>query len=328
MKWSVIALPIVVVIEIIVLMNFHEWNQKSINDLEQRHYDIAVNYAIDAAAMIATVESSDVSLDYVELQNIKIDPTIALRTYVEMMLRNKGWAADDKNYNEFLNEYIPFFCVVGYDGYYIWSPVENRETVTLPSGQNVTMLSYKGEWSPKLPYSRETDTHVYLYTLGNTYYSTYEKATAIFKHNVRYVDDDTQNPGTLNDRTKTVSMALNHVINDRLSEALEYKFNGIWSTPVSATVKGTQVIDSPAILTMFCDKNTSIEENVIYAVAGTMYESPEVYIAYMRDGVPVYTNSTNRDEVEALGLVVKGEFSSKEKAASAGYYFDTKIGGN
>ena len=163
MRWSSVAIPIVLVIDILVLINFTTYRQEEFDALKQREYDIITNYACDAAMQEAMIQAMDTSVDYRDVYAITLDPSFALSTYVECMLRSLGWSITDENKEIILQEYTPFFVVAESDGFYIYRQITDRETIIMHSGQSVDVASLRNEWSVKLPFTESDNEYIYIY---------------------------------------------------------------------------------------------------------------------------------------------------------------------
>ena len=144
MKYSTIALTLVILIDVIVILNFFEWDQRQAMEFEERLIDIQVNYGVDAGAAAMLKETPDVDTAYTDWGHILVDPSAAFDTYVNVMMRGMGWGISSNNYSEFVDSTIPYFCVATYDGYYMYQRVIEEST----DGTRYYALMC----SPKIPY--------------------------------------------------------------------------------------------------------------------------------------------------------------------------------
>ena len=111
MKFSVLALPFVVLMDIVVFVSFIMWQHESVYEFEQRQLDLQVNYAIDAATQEMLENSSHLSTDYADWGSMVVEPEVALDTYLAVLVRNFGWGDTAKTREELLDTSIPFFTI-------------------------------------------------------------------------------------------------------------------------------------------------------------------------------------------------------------------------
>ena len=318
MKWSAIAIPLVILMDILMIINYNTYRQAEFDALNQRAYDIQVNYACDAAIQEAMAQAMDSAIDYKDIYAIKLQPDAALDTYCECMLRSLKWSITDENKRDFLQEHTPYFVVAETDGFYIYKSVYDITSMELVTGTVVDNIPHTvGMWTPKIPYSTSDSDAIYIYSMSDEFYVRYDKATMTFANNQRYAEGNGK--GSMPDRDKVVAATINKAVNGALLEWSEYVPYMV-NLPMNST-EYVKAPESPSIYVMIYDRNTLTKEPII-AVGGARVETVTAYIGYVRGGNKFYTYSYNRAEVEAMGCDVKDIFSSAKQAAMAGYYPD------
>ena len=154
MKWMTIALPFVLLFDVLLFINFYNWQQESIYEFEQSMLDVQVNYAIDGAMSELLENGTHIDVDYLYWGNVQLEPQVALDTYTAIMLRALGWADTEQNRQDFLATSVPFFIVAGYDGYYVYS--KQKEVIYTPTmnpDEMVPNTVWLHRWTPKIPYT-------------------------------------------------------------------------------------------------------------------------------------------------------------------------------
>lgn len=319
MKWSVLTVPLVILMDILMIINYNTYRQAEFDSLNQRAYDIQINYACDAALQEAMLQAMDSGLDYKDVYAIKLEPDAALDTYVECMLRSLNWSITDENKQDFLQEHTPFFIVAETDGIYCYGRVLDNTSYELNTGTVVDGVTHLvNMWTPKMPYVTADSENIYIYSMSDEYYVKYNKAQMKFIDNVPYLEGNGK--GTIVDKNKVVATTLNKVINNAILCFEEGDIPYIFNLPMNDTIY-VQAPKSPGIYVMVYDKNTLTKEPLI-AVGGARVQTVTSYIAYERMGNKFYTYAHNRKEVEELGCSILEVFSSAKQAAQAGYYPD------
>lgn len=321
------AFPMILLIDIIVYMNFFQWQQESIYEFEQRQIDLQVNYAVTAAAQEMLEDGTNIDTDYSNWGDMTVEPELALDTYVSVLLRNLGYSDSEKNREELITDNMPFFIVAAYDGYYVYGTVADAVEVSPGNFQ----VAYPKKWSPKLPYSSTTgsgsNVKSIFYNLGGTTYDAY--INGVWQADVKYVNDSQgRNYGaTEAERLKVVSNTLTKACNSALFSALEGNVEEQWFVPDSFSKwSANRPVLSPSVLTYMSSTNTtSVYEVVTFAVGGSKIDNADFYICYKNEkGEPVYTHVDNRTDVEQRGLTIIHTLTSMKAAAEKGYYYDTR----
>ena len=327
MKWAAIAVPIMLLIYALVIIDCTNYRQQEFDALKQREYDIMVNYACDAAMQEAMVQSMDSSIDYRDVYSINIDPEYALYTYSECILRSLGWSITEENRNIILQEYTPYFLVVESNGFYSYTNIEDTVSLSTGVGSSVPCGIVPKEWSVKLPFSEYDDDYIYIYSLEDTYYTKYNKQTGSYNSHESYSGDS--GPGSIMNRNKIVANRLNTVMSQAIAASSGGEVRLVSNIPMTDTVY-VKAVTRPSVYAMFVDRNVLTGEPLV-AVGGTQANVGMKYIAYTRGSNKYYTYAYNRDIVEkpvnegGFGCVVEEVYASQNDAALNGYYPDVLL---
>ncbi|MBR3599543.1 MAG: hypothetical protein IKL53_06665 [Lachnospiraceae bacterium] len=348
MKWANLAIPLIILIEIVTFVSFFKWHNESVYEFEQRQLDLQVNYAIDAAAQEMLESSTNVDTDEANWGAITMEPGLALNIFQTVMLKNLGWSVSDQNKENFMLDMCPFFIVAGYDGYYVYS--QNPEYIGVDGNNDgvyddvnddgvvdyndYTIASYPHRWTPKIPYAELIDDTMYFYNLGSTYYGTMVRgATSSIKYNNKIIESYESLPGT----SARASIVVNTKLTDACNEALVWGLadrggaSQAWYLPTGYTTwTSSNPINSPSLLAYVQASGLTNYNSATFGIEGAKVAEAEFCVCYERNGQPMYTYAVNRDIIDAEGLTVISVVPTPTNAAKLGYYYDTKFiqGGN
>ena len=365
MKFISISYPLMLLMDILVLLNFINWHGQSLQDYNQRQLDLQVNYSCDAAAQMMLQRSSSISNDYNTWGSIWVDPQVAYDAYEECMLRNLGWGRSEENRVTFKETYVPFFCVVTYDGYYMyqravnnndyviteWVELDDERPETegsshkfLPFGNSFVEMkevlavdengdTYKVEdirtydltWTPKLPFTYETVDGYYAFNLS--YDWCYKVDSAISKVDLRNKD--------FSNRPELQKLTVSNCITSACTDALRIAQMNATSPTIyiPPETEETNSISGPSVIT-YVDPNYGkiINGNTVFAVGGSKIDKSSYVICYkLPDGSKLYTFSYNKERVineykdKGINVNISKMYTSPKLAAQNGYYFDMSI---
>ena len=344
--------------DIIVFLNFYSWQQESIYEFEQRQLDIQVNYAVEAATQEMLAIGTHIDSDYADWGRSTVEPQIALDTFVTVLMKNLGYSDSEKNREEVILDYIPFFIVATYDGYYTYGTVAEANEV----GGSL-QISYPKRWTPKIPYSMKSvgtagNINSIFFNLSNNNYDAiwngnYYEKVGYNRDNDDYpnsyfgVDKGTNSSNpyvpngvvdvnsstgyvqswdkvTPNDRDRCVSETLTDACNAALYAALEGNMSEEWFIPDTFSEwSENRPVTSPSVLVYISRDNTSSLYDVVsFGVGGAKIDTARFFICYKNGSEKLYTYAENRAQVEARGLTIEYTASSMEDAAKHGYYYD------
>ena len=341
MKYMVIAFPLTVLMDILIFINFFQWQQQAVYEFEQRQMDLQVNYSVDAAVHDMLHEGTHLDTDYATWGEMTVEPEVALNTYVSVLLRNLGWSDNEYNRQDLIDSSIPFFCVAAYDGYYMYC--RQTDYVQDTDGSDLPYRHYPMMWTPKIPYSNsvwssDNRYNIYIYNLGfNTYdlfqtarpaNGTYPAAAARLAVDLPILRGTSNGPGSVTDAKAVVNNELTDACNNALYLGLMDVIDNSWYLPSSfSTWSNNNPVESPTVLTYITRSDgRSWYETSTFGIGGAKIKDAEFCICYTRDGRKLYTYSSNRDiVVDKYGVTIEVITPNAKDAAKRGYFYDLEF---
>lgn len=330
MKYSALAFPFVILMDIVVFVSFIMWQHESVYEFEQRQLDLQVNYAIDAATQEMLENSTHLNTDYANWGSMTVEPEVALDTYLAVLVRNFGWGDTDQHRAELLESSIPFFTVATYDGYYMYC--KQKDIIETNGVQNEV---YTQKWTPKIPYSEVVEVgpskfKYYMYNLGSDTYGTYDGVKLKLDNPLSKTSNS--NGGYSRSRI-VIADALTDACTTALYSALEGKTNVEWIIPASYSEwSNSRSIDRPSVLTYISRSDQAVlYDTVTFGIGGAKVDEATFCILYKDSmGNPLYTYAENRDKIEkpspdGKGYKILSIVPSPKAAAEKGYYFDISL---
>lgn len=313
MKWIQLAVPIVLVFDIIVMLFAHNYKEQSFNAHHEMLYDMHVNDAADAAIYLGAVDSINAGMTYWDLYDIDIDPTWSLAGYANIMCRSLGWYPSAANIQAVIDEYTAGFVVVTCDGVY---SLEVNDHVNSTANPAIKQMSISPVWRPKQAFTAKTSdpNKIAILHLGNSFElldtSTGNAEVKLYKD---YPEIENQKGNIVKQVNTLLNLSLGmHNNTGRTGKAILIP-NG--------ERNGVLGIDKPCVIAVFKDANV-ISGAPLIAVGGSSVEYSEQFICYRRNGVNCYTYASNRAYVESQGISIHKTYSSAEECSADGYYYD------
>ena len=313
MRFMSLSIPLMAIFMIITFLAFSDYQQETWTELQERHLDTAMNFAVDAAVEYMTENTSDLGLDYAEFEYVTVDPELALEMFKRVILRNLGYSDSEQN-DAYIENCMPLFVVATYDGYYL-----ARERIVADSDAGT---EYKLVFNPKMPYTYEVDVgstkYLYALNLGLQDAIRYYGDASGGHYDRIFID-----PSFLTeDQQKTI-------ISSRISDDM---IINLWD------IRGGQSIDTtiliPADMTTWTSTNPINATTVLayvdginlgvgveqdcFGIGGARVVHENFVVAYEYNGKNVYCYAGRQPN----GVVVKDSFMNPTLAAEAGYEFD------
>lgn len=331
MRWMLLAAPLTILIDCIAFVNFYSWQQQSVYEFQQRQLDLQVNYAIDAAAQEMLSDGTHIDTDYIDWGSMTVEPEIALSTYEAVLLRNLGWSDYEGNREDLVESSMPFFLVAGYDGYYMYCRQKDILDYKLNDGTVVKEEVYDFHWTPKLPYSKTEGNKVYFYYLGSDEYGTCDLSdrlsalTSVKRDNKLNTG---MGPASVNGAKATIAETLTNAINSALFIGLEGKTDACYYLPATMSEwSNSKPVESPSVIVYMSRSDGSVlYDTVTFGIGGAKIDNVNFVICYKVDGQKRYAWASDRERIIAnygggSNFIIE-VFTSPEKAAENGYYFD------
>lgn len=313
MRFMSLAIPLMVIYMLTTYVEFSDYQQETWTELQERHLDTAMNFAVDAAVEYMTENSADLGLDYAQFESVNADPALALEMFKRVLLRNLDYSDSEQN-DAYIESCMPLFVVATYDGYYL-----ARERVVSNDDMGA---NYKLVFNPKMPYTYEKEIggikYLYALNLG-------------LQDAIRYYGDAS---GGHYDRILIDSSFLTEdeqklIISSRVSDDM---IINLWD------IRGGQSIDTtilvPADMTTWTNTNPINATTVLayvdginlgtgvdydcFGIGGARIVHENFVVCYEYNGKNVYCYTGKQPN----GVVIKESFVNPTKAAEAGYEFD------
>ncbi len=164
--WSAIFNLFAVVLIAFLLILFYRTDAVNTRQFEELRLRYAMDYATEAAFR-ATIGVDDIGIDYTDIDNVQINPSLALETFKAVISLNYDMSLSEENMMHIEN-FIPTGVLFTRDGYYI---LELSETDSTPKsvslgGDGVTGGEWSLKWSVKYPYKMEKGNYLYAVSLN------------------------------------------------------------------------------------------------------------------------------------------------------------------
>ena len=343
-----------------MVVNFVAYHEETVYEFDQRQSDIVINYAVEAATQEMLSNTGDILLDYINWESIQLDPTAGYNAYLAIVLRSQKWADNELNRNDFEAAHIPFFMVVGYDGYYMYSKQKSEYSYSIGKGTPGTPeykkdyeyihSGYDMVWTPKIPFSTmnknlygeevaSSSSLFKAFYLGDDYYLEVKpngddgmNVEADYKANI-YNKLAGKNQGAYELIVSNKKLLISDILTKAVNEALfagtlgetDYQF---YIPPNYEEWYDTNSVEEPTIITYLANSNPHNYSTYSFAVGGAKITEADYVLCYEYNGNKYYTYIENRKDVESLPQINKNKLrilQSAREAALEGYTFDMRF---
>jgi hypothetical protein len=314
MQLSSILYGGLLVLQIITMnMLFSDYASDYHAKFEEKRLQIAVNYAVDAAAKRMRETSDDLGQDYNDLTKFNVDPTIALETFSAILAKNYDVPLNPENMQSVLLDYVPVFMVVTNDGYYVTS----RHKVNDFGVENMI-------FSPKLPYSTtytevNGTTSIFSYNLSLTSAIKVDSTGGVFK-----VDNP---PLTTKEQSSLINNRISDVLNEHLIKSSNGDSRGMIYIPSEVTELGSTNTIRDTTVFAYIDNFDLAGYGMdlqSFGIGGANITPKKTVVGFTVGMVPdIQKYYVYSDELPAGATIVE-LFDSQEAAAQEGYYFYVK----
>ena len=288
--------------------------------VEQHYLAEVVDYCSDAAVQ-DMLNSADLSMDYMNVNYLEVDPTIALQAFVDNYLKCYDMAlTTDNRYNVMLN-YMPAFCVAAFDGYYL-ATVEKVTSSGPRSNGTQGYTGYNLVFTQKMPYTYTPDNSTqktYALNLEGEYY--YEVDGSLLSKRTGYPIGITCREDLLNVINTKVSDSINYAIAER-NKSDEVWANTFYIPTQLTAVRAVNPIQGVSVLALVQNVETpSGREVSTFSVAGSKIKAIRMVVCYQRNGQKYYCYA---DKLPAGGggVTIEEICNTMKEAAEKGYQYD------
>jgi len=278
-------------------------------ELEEYILSFAIDYSTDAAAA-EMLNMSHLGQDYMNINKVNTDPEIALSTFINMMCMNYDLPLTDKAKLQIESGYMPVFCVAAYDGYYMYTPVQDTDG------------GWRLQGSLKKPYTAEVGAKYYALNLGG--------------ENTLLFDGGSITKETLESQGIAATEVYRKV-NSIISDALMYEFQSetgrgnkfLYLPSNMTTISKVNPIKGPSVLAFIDGWDFKTTHAVsAFSIGGARIENARMVAAYVaQDANGVETKYYSYADLLPEDVPIADMFTSVEEAAKAGYYYDSKYMG-
>lgn len=154
--WTPIFNFFAVMVLLFLVVVYHNTATVIDREFQEERLRLAVSYAAEAAFQ-STLSVEDLSIDYLDMEGVMINPGNSLDIFKSVLCLNYNMSASEENLAH-LDSYIPTAVLAGNNGYYILTMSEDDDT----PGDGISGGDYKLRWSIKKPYTVK---------IGDTYYA-------------------------------------------------------------------------------------------------------------------------------------------------------------
>lgn len=154
--WTPIFNFFAVMILLFLVVVYHNTATVIDREFQEERLRLAVSYAAEAAFQ-STLSVDDLSIDYLDMEGVMINPGNSLDIFKSILCLNYNMSASEENLAH-LDSYIPTAVLACNNGYYILTMSEDDDT----PGDGISGGDYKLRWSIKKPYTIK---------IGDTYYA-------------------------------------------------------------------------------------------------------------------------------------------------------------
>lgn len=289
--------------------------------LEDWHLKQVVNNCTDSA-IEELLEASNLGMDYADWGRFNTDPDLALDDYLMTFLLNYDMPITERNKEDVKANYIKAFCVVGYDGYYIY----DLRTDLVDNGLLHKDVEYNLISSPKMPflYKDERDDRYVTYALNMGFKRCYRVTDATLSV--------VNSPLSQEETLKIINTRVSDDLMQRVDRAYENNWLESVYIPTSlSTLSSTNAIESPTVMCFMdgVDLNSYTKVNA-FGIGGSRAKVSRPVAAYQRivNGSPMkfYAYHDLLPDTlpngDSFNTVIEEMFMSPQEAAAAGYYHD------
>lgn len=295
------------------------YQSKELKEIEQLKLSRAVNYCSDGAAD-AMLDTDDLGTDYKDLGGVKVNPQIALTTFTDLFMLNYGMSVNEENRQYVMMNFMPTFCVAGYDGYYI---ARHNKSYSDANGS-----SYDLAFEPKLPYTYKPNaasTDYYALNMGGIN-CTRVQGNTMTNLTVR-PPGLTSKEDVIGQINSTLTSAIGYAIQEEQKEANDEWSNNFFLPSNLTTYTGVQPVSGPSVMALLQNVDLTTGKKVsAFSIAGSRINIERMVAGYLRDA----GDSVNRKYYTYVDKLPPGitkdnatdMFTNILDAAKAGYRCD------
>lgn len=270
-------------------------------EFENRKLQISLNYATTAGAS-EMLETGDLGLDYVDMNEFYVNPQLALDAFTATLLLNYDMGVTQYEQVALQQESVPIFCVASYDGYYLYTNQRVNE---------------EGDWElrsyPKRPYTYSEGGNLYALNLG------FENVMCL---NSSGVLSRVANPLSKTETMRVINATISDNLLWELDNATQHgNIRTVYIPYNMTTIRQTNPVEAPSVLAFVDNLGTVSWKKVnAFSIGGAMITQTRNVVCYYRNGTPYYCYADKLPESYREYIV--DTFTSQHLAAREGWYCD------
>lgn len=265
-----------------------------------------LNYSTDAATFIMLTNADrSLNMDVNDLENISVNPEIALNTFTNVFLINHNMITNEVNRYLVRTRFIPVFAVVVNDGFYLSTFQQS----------NINM-GRDSLFDLKYSFTKYMDTgHVVNLTISQKYMWKYT-----YSENSLVLKEFDSSISEYFGGSQGIQREINNILISHISSKLNSEF-GFFVPNDLNTVLSMNPIQGVSVIALVQNVNLN-SLNPIHgiSVGGTRIITARLVVGYYRDGIPFYAYSDLHDSTKDGEIVAM--FTSFTEAALAGFNYD------
>lgn len=286
-------------------------------EIEELKLSYAVDYCADAA-VFGLLNSEDLCMDYIDKMNVKVNPKIALNTFIDMFCFNYNLEINEENRCMIKMNYIPAFAVATYDGFYVASPRLVRNDLPFPENKVIN-----GDWDlvfdMKMPYIYTgTNGSKYSLNIGLEYYYGLNNNDLQKHYGIPY-------GSTIGECNE----AINRNISDKMAYYIElnnennyYWENKFYIPKELTSLSSINPINDISVIALVQNVDITTARKInAFSVGGAKVNYINPVVGYERNGKKYYAYIDKINE----NIAILDVFRTMEEAAENGYYYDVLL---
>lgn len=302
--------------------------RNTIVDADNQFEELRLRYAVDYATEAAFRQClgvDDIGTDYVDIDNVTINPSLAMETFESILCLSYDMSLGEENFRHIEN-CVPAAILMCNDGYYLCSMTETDNDYLPTQGGEYDM-----RWSVKYPYTVEIGKYLYSVNLYT------KQWTSVSYNAAGGVDIETGNTFMRTGATglpvptgltrdiikreisKQVTAGVNYVISERNKLNTSYGEVGSFFLPTEWNVNGINAPTKPTLMFIVQGVDFAGSQRLdAVSIGGVRVERKRVVAAFVDETGQKYYCYERQLPVDKLDSVVEF-YEHMEDAAADGY---------
>lgn len=318
--WSIMYVVVCFYVLAIVMFSAYEMVNQGKQEFEELRLRYAVDYATEGAFR-CTLGIDDIGTDYVDMDNVKINPSVSLETFKTILAMSYDMSLSEENMRHIENS-IKAGVLFTRDGYYYLDMEEVDNTPT----DAVKGMEYQLRWGVKNPYKIQKGGYWYSVNL-NPYvdeeWTSVEIGTGKIEEGKQFNDPVRGVTGLVGKEVQAAISSLvmsdiNRVIAKRNAERLDGEGTPSMYVPAGADTKTINNIKRPTLIMILQGVDFAGQKRLdAVSVGGVRTTRKKLVVGFEERGIKYYCYEQQLPISELASA--KYFFNSMEEAAKEGY---------